>query len=293
MEGRVVAQRVKSKIAERVRQLGGSDIKPSLVAVMVGENPASRAYLERIQAACSEVGFVSGISELPLDTSQENLLRILGEFNDDDAVNGILLQLPLPKGLDEVVAVSNMDPEKDVDGLHPRNLGLLMENRAGLVPCTPKGVIALLNYYGTKIAGSHVVIINRSKIVGRPLSQLLLNQDATVSICHSKTKDLRSISSEGDILVTAIGHRSEFTVGADMVKKGAVVVDVGMTNVGGKLVGDVDFDSAIKVAEYVTPVPGGVGPMTIAMLLYNTLLATCMQNDVELGFSPDELNQPE
>jgi methylenetetrahydrofolate dehydrogenase (NADP+)/methenyltetrahydrofolate cyclohydrolase len=204
-------------------------------------------------------------------------------------VTGILLQLPLPKGLDEVEAVSSISPAKDVDGLHPYNLGLLTQKAAKLVACTPSGIMVLLKYYGVEVAGKHAVVINRSKLVGRPLSQLLLNADATVTVCHSKTRALPEICRQADILVTGIGHRSEFTVGSSMIKAGAAVVDVGSSFVGGKLVGDVDFDSAMQVAGYISPTPGGVGPMTIAMLLYNTLLAACIQNNVDLGLDLNEL----
>lgn len=293
MDGRIVAQKIRSKIKERVRVLTGSQVKPSLVTILVGDNPASQTYLKNKHAACMDVGIRSRNIELPADIAQRELHRVIRELNEDKAVTGILLQLPLPKGLDDVPAVSRIAAEKDVDGLHPYNLGLLMQKRADLVPCTPKGVIAMLRYYGVKITGRNAVVINRSKLVGRPLSQLLLNEDTTVTVCHSKTEGLRGICRQADILVTGIGRRSEFTVGIDMIKEEATVVDVGTSSVGGKLMGDVDFDAAIGVAEYVTPVPGGVGPMTIAMLLYNTLLAACLQNDVDLGFSPDELKATE
>jgi len=236
-----------------------------------------------------DVGIMSRNLEFPSNTTQQELHHVIQELNEEAPVTGILLQLPLPKGLDEVSAVSTIAPEKDVDGLHPYNLGLLAQNRADLVACTPKGVLTMLKYYGVKVAGRHAVVINRSKLVGRPLSQLLLNNDATVTVCHSKTEDLEGICRQADILITGIGRRAEFTAGIDMIKPGATVIDVGTSNVEGKLKGDVDFDAAIGVAEYVTPVPGGVGPMTIALLLYNTLLAACLQNDVDLGFTADEL----
>jgi len=269
--------------------LSRSQVEPNLVTILVGDNPASQTYLKNKHAACMDVGMKSRNIELPADIDQQELQRTIRQLNEDKAVTGILLQLPLPKGLDDVSAVSTIAPEKDVDGLHPYNLGLLVQKSADLVPCTPKGVLAMLRYYGVKIAGSYAVVINRSKLVGRPLSQLLLNEDATVTVCHSKTEGLQGICGQADILITGIGRRSEFTVGGDMVKREATVVDVGTSTVGGKLMGDVDFDAVIKVAKYVSPVPGGVGPMTIAMLLYNTLLAACLQNDVDLGFDLDEL----
>jgi methylenetetrahydrofolate dehydrogenase (NADP+)/methenyltetrahydrofolate cyclohydrolase len=289
MDGRIVAQGIMSNIKEQVNVLADFKVRPNLATILVGDNPASKTYLKNKHTACMDVGIKSENIELPEDTPQEELHRVIRELDADRAITGILLQLPLPKALDDVSAVSCIAPQKDVDGLHPHNLGLLVQKRADLVPCTPKGVLAMLTYYGVRIAGRHAVVINRSKLVGRPLCQLLLNQDATVTVCHSKTQDLLGICRQADILITGIGHRSEFTVGADMIKPGAAVVDVGTSSVAGKLVGDVDFDSAIRVAEYVTPVPGGVGPMTIAMLVYNTLLAACLQNGVDLRFDPDEL----
>jgi len=201
--------------------------------------------------------------------------------------------LPLPKGLDDVAACATISQEKDADGLNPCNLGLLYQKgTAKLVPCTPKGVVLLLKHYGVKIAGKHAVVINRSKLLGRPLAQLLLNEDATVTICHSKTEQLEEISKEADILLTGIGHRAEFKVGPNMVKAGAIVVDIGTSSIGGVLVGDVDFDAVIPVASLVTPVPGGVGPMTIAMIMYNTLTSACSQSGVKLAYNPDELGTP-
>jgi methylenetetrahydrofolate dehydrogenase (NADP+)/methenyltetrahydrofolate cyclohydrolase len=293
MDGYVVAQRIKSKIKERVNALADSKIRPSLATILIGDNPASRTYVRSKHSACMDVGIQSRNIELPADTSQQELHRAIRQLNEDKSITGILLQLPLPKGLDDVLAICSVASEKDVDGLHPNNLGLLVQKRADLVPCTPKGVIALLNSYGVRMSGRHAVIINRSKLVGRPLSQLLLNEDATVTVCHSKTQGLKGISKQADILITGIGHRSEFAVGADMIKPGAAVVDIGVSMIGGKQMGDVDFDDAIRVAAYVSPVPGGVGPMTTAMLLYNTLLAACLQNRVSLGFSLDELTATE
>lgn len=290
MDGRVVAQTVRTKIKEQVAAL---NLQPNLATILVGDNPASKTYLRNKHQACMEVAIRSRNIELPADTSQSKLVDLIHELNEDRSVTGILLQLPLPLGLDETQAVSSIVPEKDVDGLHPHNLGLLTQKVERLVPCTPKGIIVLLNYYRVEIAGKLAVVVNRSKLVGRPLSQLLLNRDATVTVCHSKTQGLREICREADILVTGIGHRSEFTVGSDMIKPGATVVDVGTSSLGGKLMGDVDFDSAIKVANHVSPVPGGVGPMTIAMLLYNTLLAACMQHKIELELDLDELESGE
>jgi methylenetetrahydrofolate dehydrogenase (NADP+)/methenyltetrahydrofolate cyclohydrolase len=289
MDGRIVAQKIRAKIRQRLTALSRSGLKTHLVTVLVGDNPASQAYVKNKHAACLDVGIASRNIELPRDVTQQTLQETIRQLSEDRAVTGILLELPLPKGLDDVSALSAIDPAKDVDGLHPYNLGLLMQKKAELVPCTPKGVLSLLGYYGVRIAGTNVVVVNRSKLVGRPLSQLLLNEDATVTVCHSKTEDLQSICSHADILITGIGRRSEFTVGGAMIRNGATVIDVGTSSVDGKLMGDVDFDAAIKVAKYVSPVPGGAGPMTIAVLLYNTFLAACLQNDMDLEFDLNEL----
>jgi methylenetetrahydrofolate dehydrogenase (NADP+)/methenyltetrahydrofolate cyclohydrolase len=289
MDGRIVAQKIRAKIRQRLTALSRSGLKAHLMTVLVGDTPASQAYVKNKHAACLDLGIASRNIELPRDVTQQALQETIRQLSEDRAVTGILLELPLPKGLDDVSALSAIDPAKDVDGLHPYNLGLLMQKKAELVPCTPKGVLSLLGYYGVRIAGTNVVVVNRSKLVGRPLSQLLLNEDATVTVCHSKTEDLQGICSHADILITGIGRRSEFTVGGAMIRNGATVIDVGTSSVDGKLMGDVDFDAAIKVAKYVSPVPGGVGPMTIAMLLYNTLLAACLQNDMDLEFDLNEL----
>ena len=278
---------IMKKIKEEIQEAG--NFKPVLVTVLVGDNPASKTYLKNKHAACSEVGIESRNIELPTNTSQTELETFLKGLNRDPLITGVLLQLPLPRGLSDASAISTISPTKDVDGLHPCNVGLLFQKSQGIVPCTPKGVIVLLRYYRVSIAGSHVVIVNRSKLVGRPLSQLFLNNDATVTVCHSKTKDLPHVCREADILITGVGNRSRFIVGTDMVKEGAVVIDIGTSVVDGKLVGDVDFDSVCRVAGYVTPVPGGVGPMTISMLLYNTLLIACNLRGRSLKFDLETL----
>jgi methylenetetrahydrofolate dehydrogenase (NADP+)/methenyltetrahydrofolate cyclohydrolase len=292
MDGRTVAKRINSKIKEEVKIANESQVYPNLVTILVGDDPASRTYLRNKHAACGEVGIKSKNIELAGQTSQVELEGKIGELNLDPAVTGILLQIPLPKGLNDASAVAMISKEKDVDGLNPCNIGLLSQRVAKIAPCTPRGVIVLLKSYRVQLAGSHAVVINRTKLVGRPLGQLLLNEDATVTTCHSKTQNLPSITKQADILVTGIGRRSEFTVGPDMVKPGAAVVDIGTSSVGGKLMGDVDFEEALKVAALVTPVPGGVGPMTISMLLYNTLLTACMQKGVGLALDPYELSSP-
>lgn len=293
MDGRVVAQRIRSKLKEHVKLLKSSKVEPNLATVLVGDNPASKVYVRNKHAACAEVGIKSRNIELPTNTSQQQLEKLLADLGDDSSTTGILLQLPLPKGLDETAATAAIIADKDVDGLNPSNLGLLFQRGMKIAPCTPHGVLTLLKYYGVKIAGKHAVIINRTKLVGRPLSQLLLNEDATVTVCHSKTVGLSEISKQADILLTGIGRRSEFTVGSSMVKPEATVVDIGISSVNGKLVGDVDYDSVVQIASLVSPVPGGVGPVTIAMLLYNTLLTACLQKDIKLDYRTDELGESE
>ena len=290
IEGRSLGQMIKDHVKKEASALRGSGINPLLTTVLVGDNVASKVYLRSKHSACVEVGIQSRNLELNSNTSQHELEQVIDQLNRDTTVTGILLQLPLPKGLDDFAAINKILPEKDVDGLHPFNLGQLWQKSARLVPCTPRGVMILLKYYGVGIGGKHAVIINRTKLVGRPLAQLLLNEDATVTVCHSKTVDLKERAREGDILITGIGRREHFTVGADMIKPNAAVIDVGTSRVDGKLLGDVDFDSALNVAAYVTPVPGGVGPMTIAMLLYNTLVAAAIQRNVPLAFNPEELS---
>ncbi len=290
IEGRSLGQMIKDHVKKETSVLRGSGINPLLVTILVGYNAASKTYLRSKHSACLDVGIQSRNLELNSNTSQHELEKTIDELNRDTAVTGILLQLPLPNPLNDFVAINKISPEKDVDGLHPFNLGQLWQKSAPLVPCTPKGVVVLLKYYGIGIRGKHAVIINRTKLVGRPLAQLLLNEDATVTVCHSKTVGLKEIAREGDILITGIGQREHFTVGAGMIKPNAAVVDIGTSRVGGRLLGDVDFDSALNVAAYLTPVPGGVGPMTIAMLLYNTLVTTAMQRGMSLIFNPEELS---
>jgi len=289
MDGRVVAQKVRARVKEQVEVLKRANVNPNLATILVGDNPASKTYLKNKHAACLEIGMKSRNVELSSSTTQQELERSIESLNENSEVTGILLQLPLPKGLDEAAAISVIDPRKDVDGLTPYNMGLLVQKTAKLVACTPSGVMTLLRYYGVRVASRHAVVINRSKLVGRPLSQLLLNDDATVTVCHSKTQNLNEICRTADILITGIGHRTEFIVTSDMMRPGAAIVDVGTTVVNGKLMGDVDFEAAIKTAAYVTPVPGGVGPMTIAMLLYNTLVATSIQKGMEPRFNVNEL----
>ena len=261
----------RAETAVEVRRLLDKGLKPKLVVVLVGDNPASLVYVRGKEKAAAEVGIDSRIDRLPATTSAQELLAHIEQLNQDDSVHGILVQLPLPDHIDEQTVIATISPEKDVDGFHARNVGALAIGLPGFVPCTPLGVMKLLEYENMDMTGKHAVVIGRSNIVGKPLSQLLLKANATVTVCHSRTKDMASITRQADLLAVAIG-KPEFVTG-DMVKPGAVVIDVGINRIEGKLVGDVDFASVEPVASAITPVPKGVGPMTIAMLLHNTVLA--------------------
>ncbi len=261
----------RAETAVEVRRLLDKDLMPKLVVVLVGDNPASLVYVRGKEKAAAEVGIDSRIDRLPATTSAQELLAHIEQLNQDDSVHGILVQLPLPDHIDEQTVIATISPEKDVDGFHAHNVGALAIGLPGFVPCTPLGVMKLLEYENMDMTGKHAVVIGRSNIVGKPLSQLLLKANATVTVCHSRTKDMASISRQADLLAVAIG-KPEFVTG-DMVKPGAVVIDVGINRIEGKLVGDVDFASVEPVASAITPVPKGVGPMTIAMLLHNTVLA--------------------
>ncbi|TMI43949.1 bifunctional methylenetetrahydrofolate dehydrogenase/methenyltetrahydrofolate cyclohydrolase FolD [Candidatus Bathyarchaeota archaeon] len=281
MDGKLVAAEVKQEVSGRVKHLQQQGVRPWLSTVLVGDDPASETYLRAKHKACEEVGIKSENHHLPSDTPQDKLEALIDRLNHDDRVHGILVQLPLPKHLKEDRTIGKLDPDKDVDGLHPVNVGKLASGTEGLVPCTPKGVVRLLEHYKVQIAGSKAVIVNRSNLVGRPIAMLLLNRDATVTICHSKTKDLANITREADILVTAIG-RLEVRIGPSYVKHGSTVVDVAINRVDGKLRGDIDFEPVSKIVQYITPVPGGVGPMTVAMLLENTVQAAALQAGIIL-----------
>jgi methylenetetrahydrofolate dehydrogenase (NADP+) / methenyltetrahydrofolate cyclohydrolase len=276
MDGKLVAGEVKKQVAIHVQRLERHGTEPFLATVQVGDDPASASYLRAKHKAADEVGIRSESHHLPANTSQDKLEALLGQLNTDPKINGILVQLPLPPGFNEEKVIERIIPYKDVDGLHPINEGKLAAGHEELVPCTPKGVIKLLNHYKVSIAGSRAVVINRSNLVGRPLANLLLNRDATVTICHSKTPNLSGITRTADILVSAVGKET-FQVRADHVKPNSAVVDVGLTRIDGKLRGDVEFDKVNRIAGYITPVPGGVGPMTVACLLENTVLAASIQ----------------
>ncbi len=273
MDGKAVSaytrQRIKEECAAFVQTYG---ITPALAVILVGTDPASQVYVRNKHKGCLDVGFTSFEYSFPADISQDVLLQKIDQLNADDAVHGILVQLPLPKHIQEEAVIRRINPKKDVDAFHPENVGHLMTGHAVFKPCTPAGVMELLSYYKVDPQGKHCVIVGRSNIVGKPMLHLMLDANATVTVCHSRTKDLASVTREADILIVAIG-KSRF-ITADMVKPGAVVIDVGINRLpDGKLAGDVDFDAVEPVASLITPVPGGVGPMTISMLLQNTLRA--------------------
>lgn len=270
MDGRAVAKAYKEEIARETEAILASGVTPHLAVVLVGENPASQVYVRNKENACQKAGIRSSVIRLSEDCSQDELEKVVASLNDDEGVHGILVQLPLPAHLDEARVLAMIDPDKDVDGFHAMNSGRLMNGQSGFVPCTPLGVMKLLEAYRIPLEGRHAVVIGRSNIVGKPMAMLLLAQNATVTVCHSRTKNLAELTRQADILVAAVGKAGFVT--ADMVKPGAVVIDVGINRVDGQIVGDVDA-LVSEVAGYMTPVPGGVGQMTIAMLLANTLQA--------------------
>lgn len=270
IDGKQIAKEVRAEIAAECAELKKKGIIPGLAVVIVGTDPASQVYVRNKKKACEEVGFRSEVFELPEETTEEELLALVKKLNEDVNIHGILVQLPLPEHLDDEVIIANIDPKKDVDAFHPSNVGKIMIGNYDFLPCTPAGVMALLEKSGIDVSGKECVVVGRSNIVGKPQAMLLLHANGTVTICHSRTKDLAEVTRRADILVVAIG-KADFITG-DMVKDGAVVIDVGMNRkADGKLTGDVDFATVEPKASYITPVPGGVGPMTITMLLRNTL----------------------
>lgn len=280
IDGKAVSAQVKAQVAQEVEVLKAQGIVPGLAVVIVGDDPASRIYVNNKKKACQAVGIYSEEHALSASTTQEELLDLVRELNGRREISGILVQSPLPKGLDEAALVETIDPQKDVDAFHAYNVGKIMQGRYVFLPCTPAGVIELIRSTGVEIAGKNCVVIGRSDIVGKPMAMLLLHNHGTVTICHSRTQNLAEICRDADILVAAVGKASLVT--GDMVKPGAVVIDVGMNrNTNGKLCGDVDFIEAEKRAAFITPVPGGVGPMTIAMLMKNTVAAAKLQNGVK------------
>ena len=273
INGKEISAQIRAEISQKVKEYNAKTGKlPGLAVVIVGENPASQVYVRNKKKACEQVGFNSWVYEMPESTTQEELNALVDKLNNEENVHGILVQLPLPNHLDEEQVILRIKPEKDVDAFHPYNVGRITIGNPKFLPCTPAGIMELLHRSNIEISGKECVVIGRSNIVGKPMALLLLSENGTVTVCHSKTRDLKEVCRRADILVVAIG-KADF-VTADMVKEGAVVIDVGMNrNAEGKLTGDVDFESVSQVASYITPVPGGVGPMTITMLLQNTLRA--------------------
>lgn len=280
LDGKDLAQRIKLQLKEETLELKKSLGKvPGLAIILVGDNPASKIYVNSKIKGCSELGFESFAHFLPENTSEERVLELIGELNEDERVNGILVQLPLPKHIDEKKVIDKIALNKDVDGFKPENLGLLMlGDKDSMQPCTPAGIMELLRAYSIELVGKDVVVVGRSNIVGKPMGSLLINEGATVTTCNSKTKDLKAKTSQADMVIMAIGQAKFLT--EDMVKEGAIIVDVGINRTEDGLFGDVDYDGVSKKAAYITPVPGGVGPMTVAMLFANTMKAFKKVNNI-------------
>lgn len=279
IDGKALAQSIKENIAREVDALKENGVTPGLAVILVGDDPASKVYVNNKKKACAQVGIYSEEYLLPADTDEKTLLNLIAKLNADKNISGVLLQAPIPPHLDYRKISETISPDKDVDAFHPYNVGKIMIGDFDFVPCTPAGIIELIKSTGTEIAGKNCVVIGRSNIVGKPQAMLLLKENGTVTVCHSKTKDIASFTRNADILVVAVGKAG--FVNGDMIKPGAVVIDVGMNrNAEGKLCGDVDFASAEPVAAYITPVPGGVGPMTVTMLLKNTVKAAGLANGI-------------
>ncbi|PYZ98575.1 bifunctional methylenetetrahydrofolate dehydrogenase/methenyltetrahydrofolate cyclohydrolase FolD [Alteribacter lacisalsi] len=270
ISGKELAARKRDEMKNQTEELKENGVTPGLAVILVGEDPASRSYVRGKQRACGETGIHSELYELPAETTEEELLNKVEELNDADHIDGILVQLPLPDHISEEAVIDNIRPDKDVDGFHPINVGKMMIGQQCFLPCTPAGIVEMVKSKEIEIEGRHVVVIGRSNIVGKPVGQLFLNENATVTYCHSRTRDMESIARQADILIVAVGK--EEMVGKEYIKPGAVVIDVGVNrNNEGNLTGDVKFEEVKQVASYLTPVPGGVGPMTITMLLHNTI----------------------
>lgn len=276
IDGRAIARQSMDRTREAVAELRRGGTVPCLATIVVGDDPASAAYVRNKHAACAEAGIETRDHRLAAGAPQSELEGVIDSLNADGAVHGILVQLPLPAHMDAFAATSRISPLKDVDGLTPHNAGLLAAGRAALVPCTPSGVMEILRHHGVGLAGKNVVVINRSMLVGKPLYHLLLAADATVVSCHSKTRDLAGLCRAADVIITAVGDRGRFVLAPEMVREGAVVIDVAISRHGGRLVGDADYEGVIGRASLATPVPGGVGPMTVAMLLKNTVTAASL-----------------
>ena len=276
IDGKIIAQTVKDRVKKAVDELKTQGISPCLATVLIGNIPASATYVRNKHKACEEVGIATKDHKLDESVTQQELNKIIDELNADASVHGILVQLPLPKHLNEFVTTSRISPIKDVDGLSPHNAGLLAMKKAALVACTPSGVMEMFDYHNIDLEGKNIVLINRSNLVGKPLYHLLLEKNATVITCHSKTKGIEKFCQSADIIITAVGDRTKFTLTPEMIKEGAIVIDVAITRFEDKLTGDCDYEKIIEKVSFATPVPGGVGPMTVAMLLKNTITATSL-----------------
>lgn len=279
LNGKELAQKLQQEMTQEVTELKEKGLQPGLAVILVGEDPASQVYVRNKERAANNIGMYSVVYRLPETTSETDLIAKIEELNHDDKVHGILVQLPLPKHINEDLVLDTIDPAKDVDGFHPMNLGNLFAGKPTMIPCTPAGIMELIKLSGIDLAGKNAVIIGRSNIVGKPMAHLLLQANATVTICHSKTKDLPKVAKQADVLVVAIGRANFVT--ADFVKEGAVVIDVGINrDENNKLTGDVKFDEVAPLTSYITPVPGGVGPMTITMLMRQTIDAAKRKENV-------------
>jgi len=276
INGKLIAQTVKDRVKKATDELKTDGINPCLATVLIGNNTASATYVRNKHKACEEVGIITKDHKLDESVSQQELNKIIDELNADTSVHGILVQLPLPKHLSEFATTSRISPIKDVDGLTPHNAGLLSMKKAALVACTPSGVMEMFDHHNIDLEGKNVVLINRSNLVGKPLYHLLLEKNATVITCHSRTKEIEKFCQSADIIITAVGDRTKFTLTPEMIKDNAIVIDVAITRFQDKLTGDCDYEKIIEKASFATPVPGGVGPMTVAMLLKNTITATSL-----------------
>lgn len=281
IDGKVIAQSIKDTIRQAAEQLKSQGTNPCLATILVGDDPASATYVRNKHRACQEVGIETRDHRLDASITQDQINRIIDELNVDASVHGILVQIPLPDHLNEFATTSRISPLKDVDGLTPHNAGLLSMKKAALVACTPRGIMEMFDYHGIDLQGKNIVLINRSNLVGKPLYHLLLQKNATVIACHSKTRNLEEFCKDADVIITAVGDRSRFTLRPDMIREGAVVIDVAISRYQGKLVGDSDYEDIIQKASFATPVPGGVGPMTVAMLLKNTITAASLAGKID------------
>jgi methylenetetrahydrofolate dehydrogenase (NADP+) / methenyltetrahydrofolate cyclohydrolase len=273
INGLEVSSKIKEELIIEIQNLKKRSVFPCLSTILVGDNPASAIYVRNKHRACSEVGIKTKDNKIHSSIKEKNLIELIKSLNEDQSVHGILMQLPLPDHINQFNVINAIEPQKDIDGLTYFNAGLLLNKKPSFIPCTPLGVMELLNYYSVELKGKDAIIVNRSILVGKPLALLLLDKDATVMICHSNTKNLKEKIRNSDIIITAVGNRKLFKLTADFVRADAVVIDIGISRANGKVIGDVDYENVSKKASLITPVPGGVGPMTIAMLLKNTVLA--------------------